>query len=109
MNDSLYIVVELGAGVAAIITFLITFLALFRKWVLARIYRDLEPHLAKRDALAARYARRAREAAGLAAEAASEARRAALRARQAHEAPVEQEPGSWNADDALKGSGETGP
>jgi len=60
MNDGLYIIIELGAGFAAIISFLVTFLSSFRRWVLVRIDRDIDPHLAKRDASIAKYARQAR-------------------------------------------------
>jgi hypothetical protein len=63
MNDGLYIIIELGAGFAAIIAFLVTFLTTFRRWVLERIDRDLDPHLAKRDASLAKHACQAREAA----------------------------------------------
>jgi hypothetical protein len=40
MNDGQYIIIELGAGFAAIIAFLVTFLSSFRRWVLDRVDRD---------------------------------------------------------------------
>jgi hypothetical protein len=45
MNDGLYIIIELGAGFAAIIAFLVTFLTTFRRWVLERITRRLSSKL----------------------------------------------------------------
>jgi hypothetical protein len=89
MHDSLFIIVEIGAGFAAIITFMATFVTVFRKWVLDRIDRDLGPHLADRDDLAARQADRARgsadQAAVAAAQAADAAKQAAVAAADALE------------------------
>jgi regulator of protease activity HflC (stomatin/prohibitin superfamily) len=102
MNDGLYKIIELGAGFAAIMAFLVTFLTTFRRWVLERIDRDLDPHLAKRDASLAKYARQAREAAKQAAETASEAREAALQAKHETRRLSSKLPDNQNADGSTK-------
>lgn len=83
MDESLYVFVEIGAGFAAIITFMFTFLTMFRRWVLKRIYRDIEQHLATRDGPTDGYAGRARDEAERARYAARQARHAARQARHA--------------------------
>jgi F0F1-type ATP synthase membrane subunit b/b' len=109
MNDGLYIAIELGAGFVAIIAFLVTFLTSFRRWVLERIDRDIDPHLAKRDASLAKYARQARETAKQAAEAAKqaaemagEAREAALQAKHETRRLSGKLPDNRNADGSTK-------
>jgi hypothetical protein len=93
MNQSLYIFVEIGAGFAAIITFMFAFLAIIRRWILKRIYHDIELHLAKRGDSAEGFtdqargeAERARHAAKQARHAADDARDAAYQATQAVQA-----------------------
>src|SRR5579863_5158146 len=102
MNDGLYIIIELGASFAAIIAFLVTFLSSFRRWVLDRIDRDIDPHLAKRDASSAKYARQAREAAKQAAGMANEAREAALQAKHETRRLSSKLPDNRNADGSTK-------
>ena len=83
MGESLYIFVEIGAGFAAIITFMFAFLTIVRRWVLQRIYRDIELHQAKRGDSADGSAHQARDEAERARRAAKRARRAAAEARDA--------------------------
>lgn len=83
MHDSLYIVVELGAGFAAIITFMFAFLGIVRRWVLKRICRDIELYLAKRDSSVGGLTYQARVQAERARYAAKQARYAAKQARRA--------------------------
>jgi hypothetical protein len=83
MDKSLYIFVEIGAGFAAIITFTFAFLAIIRRWVLKRIYRDIELHLAKRGGSTDGFTHQARDEAERAHHAAKQARHAADDARNA--------------------------
>jgi hypothetical protein len=83
MDQSLYIFVEIGAGFAAIITFMFAFLTIIRRWVLKRIYHDIELHLAKRGDSADGFTNQARDQAERARHAAKQARRAADDARDA--------------------------
>lgn len=92
MDRSLYIFVEIGAGFAAIITFMFAFLTIIRRWVLKQIYHDIELHLAKRGSAdgcmyqARDEAERARHASKQARHAADDARDAARQAKQAVQA-----------------------
>ena len=83
MGESLYIFVEIGAGFAAIITFMFAFLTIVRRWVLQRIYRDIEPYLAEREHSAGGFTYQSRHAAKQARHAAKRARHAAAEARDA--------------------------
>jgi len=83
MHDSLYIAVEIGACFAAIITFLVTCLTFFRRWVLNQIARDISPHLTNKNDSAERYSHQARDAAEQARNAAHQAREAMYQAKQA--------------------------
>ena len=102
MRNELYIIIELGAACAAIIAFIVTFLTMFRKLVLDLLDRDIDRHLAKRDASVAKYARQARDAAKQAAETAREARETALQAKHETRRLSSKIPDGRNAYESIK-------